>query len=95
MKTNGFGLTVGHKGVSSLFDFDIKLKTLIHFDLPTLRSIWAKDSLEQYSLQIVRIFMCCMLKTLPLNLNTAQLRSIEGQKCSWCISLVWKDDISK
>ena len=46
MKTNGFGLTVGHKGVSSLFDFDIKLKTLIHFDLPTLRSIWAKDSLE-------------------------------------------------
>ena len=46
MKTNGFGLTVGHKGVSSLFDSDIKLKTLVHFDLPTLRSIWAKDSLE-------------------------------------------------
>ena len=46
MKTNGFGLTVGHKGVSSLFDSDIKLKTLVHFDLPMLRSIWAKDSLE-------------------------------------------------
>ena len=46
MKTNGFGLIAGHKGVSSLSDFGIKLKTLICFDPPMLRSIWAKDSLE-------------------------------------------------
>ncbi|KAJ9687687.1 hypothetical protein PVL29_016248 [Vitis rotundifolia] len=69
-----------------------KLETLILFDLPKLKSICAKDSLEWPSLREVKITMCLMLESLPFNeVNATKLRSIEGQQ-SWWEALEWKDD---
>lgn len=68
-----------------------KLETLTLLDLPGLRSISTKDTLEWPSLQRVEISMCHMLKSLPFNkVNANKLRSIEGQ-VSWWVSLLWKD----
>lgn len=66
-----------------------KLKTLVLIKLPKLGVISRNKSLAWGSLEVLKIFACPQLKTLPFGeKNASNLRIIEGEQ-KWWNSLLW------
>ncbi|XP_028762840.1 probable disease resistance protein At1g61300 [Neltuma alba] len=68
-----------------------KLEVLVLANLPRLKSVYIDQTLPWSSLEVLKIYQCSRLKSLPLSKERAtNLRSIKGEQ-EWWDELQWAD----